>query len=138
MVANSRSKGVCSFCGPFSYRVAQSAKGREWLAIGSWLIPAMTIDRVPNGTPRMTRESAILLFRFHSPERISLPRDIFPVPPKRRTAECLPMKTTLGLLVLLWFACGLVAEARAIDDRPLKLHNVALGPVALGRELGWI
>ena len=45
---------------------------------------------------------------------------------------------TFGLLVLIWLALGLLAEALMIDDRPLKFHKIALGPLALARERGWV
>lgn len=42
---------------------------------------------------------------------------------------------TLGLLVGLWLVCGLVAEAIALKERPLKPNNVLQGPIALARQL---
>lgn len=53
-------------------------------------------------------------------------------------AECLIMKRTLGLLVCLWLASGLTAEALAIKDRPLKVVNIIRGPIALARQLEWL
>lgn len=42
---------------------------------------------------------------------------------------------TLGLLVGLWLLSGLIAEAIALKERPLKPANVIEGPIALARHL---
>lgn len=42
---------------------------------------------------------------------------------------------TLGLLLGLWLLSGLIAEAMALKERPLKPTNVIQGPIALARQL---